>query len=75
VIEKGILQGYSIFPVLANLFLDELDEAMLKEGYRYIRYADDFVILCRSPDEARQSLNLTNEILEGMLLELDESDI
>ena len=75
VIDKGIPQGSSISPVLANLFLDELDEAMLKKGYRYIRYADDFVILCRSPEEAKQSLNFTNEMLEEMLLKLDESDI
>ncbi len=43
VINKGIPQGSSVSPVLANLFLDELDEAMLNKGYRYIRYADDRV--------------------------------
>lgn len=75
VIDKGIPQGSSVSPVLANLFLDELDEAMLNKGYRYIRYADDFVILCRSPDEAKQSLNFTNEMLDGLLLELDEADV
>ena len=41
VIERGIPQGAPISPILANLFLDELDEAMLKEGYKYVRYADD----------------------------------
>ncbi|MBI5678297.1 MAG: hypothetical protein HZC52_07375 [Planctomycetes bacterium] len=52
--EKGIPQGSPISPVLANIFLDELDEAMLGKGYKYVRYADDFVILCKDPEQAKQ---------------------
>ncbi|MBI4768713.1 MAG: hypothetical protein HY787_29685, partial [Deltaproteobacteria bacterium] len=44
-IHKGIPQGSPISPILANLFLDELDEAFLKQGYRIIRFSDDFVVL------------------------------
>ena len=73
--EKGIPQGSPISPILANLFLDELDEAMLKNGQKYVRFADDFLILCKTPEKAKQSLEFTNEMLEKLLLKLDESDI
>lgn len=75
VMEKGIPQGSSLSPILANLFLDELDEAMLKNGQTYVRFADDFLILCKTPEKAKQSLEFTNEMLEKLLLKLDESDI
>ena len=75
VIDKGIPQGSSVSPVLANLFLDELDEAILEKGYKYVRYADDFLILCKTPEQANESLEFTNEKLDKMLLELDESDV
>lgn len=75
VTEKGIPQGSPVSPILANLFLDELDEAMLKNGQKYVRFADDFLVLCKSPEKAKQSLEFTNETLDKMLLKLDESDI
>lgn len=75
VIDKGIPQGSSVSPVLANLFLDELDEAILEKGYKYVRYADDFLILCKTPEQANESLEFTNEKLDKMFLELDESDV
>lgn len=75
VTEKGIPQGSPLSPILANLFLDELDEAMLKNGQKYVRFADDFLILCKSPEKAKQSMEFTNEMLEKLLLKLDEADI
>jgi group II intron reverse transcriptase/maturase len=75
VMEKGIPQGSPLSPILANLFLDELDEVMLKNGQKYVRFADDFLILCKTPEKAKQSLEFTNEMLEKLLLKLDESDI
>ena len=75
VMNKGIPQGSPLSPILANLFLDELDEEMLKNRQRYVRYADDFLVLCRSPEKAKQSLEFTNEVLDKLLLKLDESDI
>jgi group II intron reverse transcriptase/maturase len=74
-LEKGIPQGSPVSPILANLFLDELDEELLNKGYKYIRYADDFVILCKRPEEAKMALQLSKDVLEKLLLELDEEEI
>jgi len=74
-LEKGIPQGSPISPILANLFLDEFDEEILRKGYKYVRYADDFVILCKKSEEAEQALSLSKKVLEKLLLTLDDEDI
>lgn len=52
----GTPQGGVISPLLANLYLNPLDQQMAKAGWEMVRYADDFVILCRSEAEAHQAL-------------------
>jgi RNA-directed DNA polymerase len=52
----GTPQGAVISPLLANLYLNPLDHLMAEAGYAMVRYADDFVILCRSREEADQAL-------------------
>lgn len=74
-LEKGIPQGSPVSPILANLFLDELDEELLNKGYKYIRYADDFVILCKRPEDAKKALQLSKQVLGRLLLTLDEEEI
>jgi RNA-directed DNA polymerase len=54
--EEGTPQGAVISPLLANIYLDPLDQLMAREGFRMVRYADDFVILCRTQQEAEQAL-------------------
>jgi RNA-directed DNA polymerase len=72
---RGIPQGSVISPILANLFLDQLDEELLRKGFKLVRYADDFIILCKTPEKAREALEITEEILDKLSLELDEADI
>jgi RNA-directed DNA polymerase len=55
--EKGTPQGAVISPLLANIYLDPLDHEMEQRGYRMVRYADDFVVLCRNEEEARTALS------------------
>ena len=54
--ECGTPQGGVISPLLANLYLDPLDHQMAAAGWEMVRYADDFVILCRSAAEAAEAL-------------------
>jgi RNA-directed DNA polymerase len=59
--ETGTPQGAVISPLLANIYLDPLDHQMDAQGYEMIRYADDFVILCRTESEARKALDEVRE--------------
>ena len=54
--EEGSPQGAVISPLLSNIYLDPLDHRMAEHGFKMIRYADDFVILCRSREEAEAAL-------------------
>lgn len=53
---EGSPQGAVVSPLLSNIYLDELDQLMVRRGLRMVRYADDFVILCQSQAEAREAL-------------------
>ena len=53
---QGSPQGAVISPLLANIYLDPLDHLMAARGYRMVRYADDFVILCRTREDAGAAL-------------------
>ena len=54
--EEGTPQGAVISPLLSNIYLNELDHKMVELGYEMVRYADDFVILSRSREEAEEAL-------------------
>lgn len=56
--ECGTPQGGVISPLLANIYLNPLDHKVAQAGYEMVRYADDFVVLCRSEAEARSALEL-----------------
>jgi len=49
-------QGSAISPLMTNLYLHGLDVLMSEAGYRYVRFADDFVALCRTQQEAETVL-------------------
>lgn len=54
--ERGTPQGAVISPLLANIYLDPLDHLLATAGVQMVRYADDFVLLCRSEREAQSAL-------------------
>jgi RNA-directed DNA polymerase len=56
--EDGTPQGAVISPLLANIYLDPLDQHMAAAGFEMVRYADDFVVLCRSTSDAQRALTL-----------------
>jgi RNA-directed DNA polymerase len=62
--ELGTPQGAVISPLLANLYLNPLDHLIAEAGIAMIRYADDFVILCRSREDADQALTKVQHWVE-----------
>jgi len=69
----GTPQGGVISPLLANIVLNHLDWKLHEAGFRFVRYADDFVVACTSQLQAQEALVLVRIILEKELgLELNE---
>lgn len=67
---SGTPQGAVISPLLANIYLHPLDEMLNGSGIHMIRYADDFVILCREKHEAEKALQMVREWVDATGLEL-----
>ncbi len=63
----GTPQGGVISPLLANIVLDRLDWQLHEAGYRFARYADDFVVLCQDKRQAQEALDLVRQVLENDL--------
>jgi RNA-directed DNA polymerase len=59
--EEGSPQGAVISPLLSNIYLNPLDHLMAQQGFEMVRYADDFVIMCRSPEDAARALAQVQE--------------
>jgi RNA-directed DNA polymerase len=56
--EAGAPQGAVLSPLLSNIYLDPLDHLVAQAGFEMVRYADDFVILCRTPEDACRVLEM-----------------
>mgnify|MGYP002135836312 CR=1 FL=1 len=56
-VEQGAPQGAVLSPLLSNIYLDPLDHMMVEAGIEMVRYADDFVILCRTAEAAAEALD------------------
>lgn len=59
--EQGTPQGAVISPLLANIYLNPLDHLLAGAGFEMVRYADDFVILCRTHEDADRALELVRQ--------------
>ena len=73
----GTPQGAVISPLLANLYLHSLDKLMMQAGYMMVRYADDFVILCQSREDAQNALVLAQQWVDdkGLILHPDKTHV
>jgi group II intron reverse transcriptase/maturase/CRISPR-associated endonuclease Cas1 len=69
---RGLPQGSPLSPLLANLYLDELDEELLGHDYRLVRYADDFVVLAKDLDTARRARDDAQQALARLGLALND---
>lgn len=58
---QGAPQGAVLSPLLSNIYLDPLDHLMAGRGFEMVRYADDFVILCRTPEAAAEALQTVQD--------------
>ncbi len=74
---SGTPQGAVISPLLANLYLHDLDVKLAGLGLSMVRYADDFVILCRSAAEAVHALDVVSAWVaaEGLQLHPDKTHV
>ena len=66
----GLPQGSPLSPLLANLYLDDIDEAIEGQGVRLVRFADDFVLLCKGEAVAAGARQRIGKLLAGHGLEL-----
>ena len=64
---KGTPQGGVISPLLANLVGDVIDKELEKGGYKFVRYADDFVVVTKTKEELPAALAFVKETIEGKL--------
>lgn len=66
--EMGVPQGGPLSPLLSNIMLNELDKELERRGHKFVRYADDMVILCRSKRSAERVMGSIIRFIEDKLL-------
>lgn len=69
---RGIPQGDVISPLLCNVLLDELDEAMLARRFHFVRYADDLIVVGAKRERVESARSFVAETLASLDLRLDE---
>ena len=70
--EKGVPQGGSLSTLLSNILLTPFDREMRRKGYNLTRYADDWVVTCRTQQEAREALRYATKILKKLGVDLNQ---
>lgn len=66
----GTPQGGVVSPLLANIVLNKLDQRLEAAGYRFVRYADDFVVVCKNRSQAEAALALVSQVMTELGLSL-----
>ena len=67
---RGTPQGAVLSPLMANVYLHQLDLTLYRNGFKMVRYADDWVVLCRSMEEAKDALSLIQSWIDNNGLQL-----
>ncbi|HNT25593.1 MAG TPA: reverse transcriptase domain-containing protein [Anaerolineales bacterium] len=67
----GVMQGSPLSPLLANIYLHTFDLTLTRSGYRLVRYADDWVILCADQDTAEAAYNRATLALAKIRLKIN----
>lgn len=71
--EMGVPQGGPLSPLLSNIMLNELDKELERRGHKFVRYADDMVILCKSKRSAERVMSsITRFIEEDLYLKVNK---
>ena len=65
--EMGVPQGGPLSPLLSNIMLNELDKELERRGHKFVRYADDMVILCKSKRSSERVMSSITQFIEGKL--------
>ena len=65
--DVGMPQGGPLSPLLSNIMLNELDKEIERKGHRFVRYADDCMIFCKSKKSAERTLENIMSYIEGKL--------
>ena len=65
--EQGVPQGGPLSPLLSNVMLNELDKELERRGHKFVRYADDCMILCKSRRSAERTLSSIIPFIEKKL--------
>jgi len=70
--EVGVPQGGPLSPILSNIMLTELDKELERRGHRFVRYADDLIIFCKSRRSAKRTLEKIIPFIEnGLFLKVN----
>ena len=64
---KGVPQGSPLSPLLSNILLHQLDKEMTRRGHKFVRYADDFSIYCKSHNQAKATRVVIEKFLKNKL--------
>ena len=73
-VDKGVPQGGPLSPLLANILLDELDKELERRGHKFVRYADDFIIMVKSKPAGERVFSSIRNFLESeLMLEVNET--
>src|SRR5690606_37684436 len=65
--EVGVPQGGPLSPILSNIMLNEMDKELERRKHKFVRYADDLLILCRSKRSAQRTMSSMTHFIEDKL--------